>query len=139
MLSYPVTLVPDDNDTYLVDFADFPEAHSVGDTEADALREAVDGLITTVGIYMDDRRVVPLPSAPGPEQPTVTLPALETAKLLLWNEMLKKRMRKADLARLLNVHQPQIDRLFDLRHSSKLDFVEQAADALGRRLSIRLV
>jgi len=79
-----------------------------------------------------------MPSKCAPGQYVVTLPALETAKVLLWNEMLKQRLRKADLARRLHVHQPQVDRLFDLRHSSKLDFVEQTAVALGRRLTIEL-
>lgn len=138
MLKYPITLVRD-GASYLVDFVDFPDVHSVGDTEEEALREAVDGLITGVEMYMDDRRPVPLPCVPFDHHHTVTLPALETAKVLLWNEMLAKKLRKADLARLLNVHQPQVDRLFDLRHSSKVDQVEQAAAALGRRLNVELL
>ncbi|WP_342118067.1 type II toxin-antitoxin system HicB family antitoxin [Pseudoduganella sp. OTU4001] len=138
MLNYPVTLIPDE-ESLLVEFTDFPDAHSVGDTVDDALREAVDGLITAVEMYMEDRRLVPMPSTARKGQHTVTLPALETAKVLLWNEMLNQRLRKADLARMLNVYQPQIDRLFDLRHSSKLDFVEQAATVMGRSLSVQLV
>lgn len=138
MLNYPITLTPDTNGTLLVSFTDFPEANSVGDSMDHALTEAVDALITSLEFYFDERQPVPLPSTPTPGQQTVALPALETAKVLLWNEMQRKNLRKADLARMLNVHQPQIDRLFDLRHSSKLDFVEQAALALGRRLAITL-
>ena len=138
MLNFPVTLTPDSNGSFLVGFPDFPEANSVGDTVEEALHEAVDALITALEIYFDVRRPVPLPSAPAKGQHTVTLPALETAKVLLWNEMQRQQLRKADLARMLNVHQPQVDRLFDLRHSSKLDFVEQTARALGRRLTIAL-
>lgn len=138
MLNYPVILTPDSNDTYLVDFPDLPEAHSVGETMDEALREAVDAVITAIEMYFDARSPVPLPSKPSKGQHTVSLPALETAKVLLWNEMQQQNLRKADLARMLNVHQPQIDRLFDLRHSSKLDFVEQTARALGRRLAIEL-
>lgn len=138
MLNYPITLTPDSNGTLLVDFIDFPEAHSVGESVDNALTEAVDALITTLEFYFDERQPVPLPSKPAPGQQTVALPALETAKVLLWNEMQRQNLRKADLARMLNVHQPQIDRLFDLRHSSKLDFVEQTALALGRRLAISL-
>ena len=33
---------------------------------------------------------------------------------------------------------PQIDRLFDLRHASKIEFVEQAARALGKSLTVTL-
>jgi hypothetical protein len=60
---------------------------------------------------------------------TVTLPALEHAKVLAWNEMFEQKLRKADLARMLDVHTPQIGRLFDLTHSSKIEFVKQAARA----------
>jgi antitoxin HicB len=139
MLNYPVTLTPDTNNTVLVGFPDFPEANGVGDNVDEALHDAVDALITVVDMYFDDRRPVPLPSAPDAGQYTVALPALATAKVLLWNEMLKQRLRKADLARKLDVHQPQVDRLFDLRHSSKVEQVEQAAIALGRRLNVELV
>jgi antitoxin HicB len=139
MLNYPITLVPDTNGTYLVGFPDFPEANSVGDDEEDALRNAVDALETALEIYFDERRPIPAPSKPARGQRVVALPALESAKVLLWNEMYAQKIRKADLARLLDVHTPQVDRLFDLRHSSKIEFVEQAAKALGKKLDISLV
>jgi len=139
MLNYPVTLTPDTNGTFLVGFPDFPEANSVGDDEQDALASAVDALETALEIYFDERRPVPLPSQPEPGQTTVALPALSAAKVLIWNEMFAQKLRKADLARLLNVHTPQVDRLFDLHHSSKFEFVEQAAKALGKKLTVELV
>lgn len=139
MLKYPVTLSREDNGEYLVDFVDFPTVHSTGDTEEEALTEAVDGLITGIEMLFDDRRAVPPPSAPADGQRIVALPALETAKVLLWNEMLSQKMRKADLAREMGAHAPQVDRLFDMRHSSKVDQVEQAAKALGRSLNVELV
>ena len=93
---------------------------------------------TALAIYFDERRPVPLPSAANTGDAVVALPALETAKVLLWNEMYAQKLRKADLARKLDVHTPQIDRLFDLGHSSKIEFVEQAAKALGKTLNISL-
>ena len=138
MLIYPVTLTPDSNGTYLVGFPDLPEANSVGDDKEDALNNAIDALETALSMYFDERRPVPLPSASNPGYAVVALPALETAKVLLWNEMHAQKMRKADLARRLDVHMPQIDRLFDLSHSSKIEFVEQAAKALGKSLNVSL-
>lgn len=138
MLNYPVTLTPDDNGTYLVGFPDIPEANSVGDDKDDALTNAVEALEAVLQIYFSDRRSVPEPSKPSKGQLTVSLPALETSKVLLWNEMLRQNLRKADLARKLDVHTPQIDRLFDLHHSSKIEFVEQAAHALGKSLKLSL-
>ena len=138
MLNYPITLTPDTNGTLLVGFPDFPEANSVGDDDADALANAVDALETAIDIYFDERRPVPLPSEPALGQHVVALPALESAKVLVWNEMFAQKLRKADLARKLDVHTPQIDRLFDLKHSSKIEFVEQAAKALGKTLTVSL-
>ena len=47
-------------------------------------------------------------------------------------------IKKAELARRLGWHTPQVDRLFDLRHASRLDQIEAAAAALGRHLEVRV-
>lgn len=138
MLSYPITFKPDTNGMILIGFVDFPNVNSVAENEEQAPLEASDALGTALQFYFDTRRPVPLPSPATPGQLTVTLPALSEAKVLLWNEMITQQLRKADLARLLQVHSPQIDRLFDLSHASKLDFVEQAAKALGKRLIVSI-
>jgi antitoxin HicB len=139
MLNYPITLTPDTNGTLLIGFIDFPTVNSVADSKAEVTQEALDALETALQFYFDNRKPVPLPSTVEPDDPTVELPALSEAKVLIWNEMFSKQLRKADLARLLGVHSPQVDRLFDLSHASKLDFVEQAAKALGRKLILSLV
>ena len=138
MLNYPVTLHRDTNGAILVGFPDVPEANSVGDDKSEALLNAADALPTALEIYFDERRPVPLPSAPRRGQATVSLAALPTAKVLIWNEMLAQKMRKTELARRLGVHMPQIDRLFDLNHPSRIDFVEKAARALGKHIELRL-
>jgi antitoxin HicB len=87
MFSSPVTLTPDSNGTYLIGFLDFPKANSVGEDKEDALTQAVDALETALSIYFDERRPVPLPSPTDACDAVVALPALETAKVLVWNEM----------------------------------------------------
>ncbi|QEY24532.1 type II toxin-antitoxin system HicB family antitoxin [Neisseria animalis] len=134
MLAYPYTLTPDDNGTYLVTFPDIPEAAAVGEDKETAAIEALDGLICALEGYFSDRRTIPTPSENGEQ--TVVLPALETAKVLLLNEMLAQGVKKAEMARRLDVHMPQIDRLLDLRHNTKIDFIEKAAAQLGKRLNI---
>jgi antitoxin HicB len=139
MLVFPVTLTPDTNGTFLVGFVDLPEANSVGEDEDEALLNAVDALETALEIYFNDRRPVPLPSKVRKGQHPVPLSALASAKVMIWNEMHAQKIRKSDLAKRLDVHMPQIDRLFDLRHSSKMEFVEQAAKALGKTIEVSLV
>jgi antitoxin HicB len=136
MLSYPVNLELDTNNSYLVTFPDIPEAISAGDDEDEALLNALDALESAIEIYFNEKRELPMPSKPKKGQPVVILPALVVSKVLLANEMLRQGVRKAELARRLNVHMPQVDRLLDPRHSSKLEAIEAALLTLGKRLSI---
>jgi len=137
MLSYPVNLELDTNKTYLVTFPDIPEAVAVGD-EDEALLNALDALESAIEIYFDEKREVPLPSKPKRGQSAVTLPALVVSKVLLANEMIRQGIRKSELARRLDVHMPQVDRLLDPRHSSKLDAIEAAFSKIGKRLEISI-
>lgn len=136
MLTYHYTLTPDDNGTLLIQFPDVPEAAAVAETEADALEQAVEGLEAALQMYVDARR--PIPAASFDAGPPATLGASATAKLLLADEMVRQGMRKADLARSLGVHPPQVDRLLDLGHASKIEAVEAALSVLGRRLNVAL-
>lgn len=138
MLNYPINVEPDTNGSLLIQFIDLPNVNSDAEDRAQIQAEALDALETALQGYFERRLEVPLPSPAEPEQLVVTLPALSEAKILLWNEMFAQQLKKADLARRLNVHNPQIDRLFDLSHASKLDFVEQAAKALGKRLTVSI-
>jgi antitoxin HicB len=86
---------------------------------------------------IDDREDIPSPS-PAAGRPCAALPALTAAKVLLYRAMREAGVRKADLARRLGWHGPQIDRLLDLNHASRLDQIEAALAALGKRLTIDL-
>jgi antitoxin HicB len=137
MLAYRVDLSPDSNATLLVTFPDFPEAVTFGEDETDALVRAVDALETVLAARIDDREEIPLPS-PVAGRPRVVLPALTAAKVLLYRAIREAGVRKADLARRLGWHGPQVDRLLDLDHASRLDQIEAALAVLGKRLSVEL-
>ena len=137
MFDYPVTLTPDDG-TVLVTFADVPEAITFGADEDEALLNAVDALETGLSFYVDARQSLPAVSQPGAGQKTVRPSALECAKLGVYQAMTEQGIKKAELARRLGWHMPQVDRLFDLRHASKLDQIEAAAIVLGRQIEVRV-
>jgi antitoxin HicB len=136
MFDYPVNLAPD-GDTVLVTFPDVPEAITFGETEEEALRQAVDALETALSFYVDDRKPLPVPSVRH-DLPTIRPSALECIKLGIYQEMLNQGIRKAELARRLGWKGPQIDRLFDLEHASKFDQLEAAAHALGKHIEVTL-
>ncbi len=136
MFNYPVTLTQD-GDSFMATFPDVPEAITFGHTEQEALEMAVDALETALSFYVDDRKPLPVPSA-IPGLPCVRPSALESIKLAVYQEMLAQGVRKAELARRLGWNAPQVDRLFDLGHASRLDQLEAAAKALGRHIEVIL-
>ena len=133
MFDYPVTLTPDDG-SVLVTFADVPEAITFGADEQEALMQAVDALESGLSFYVDARQPLPMPSKPKRGQKTVRPSAMGCAKLGVYQAMTDQGIRKAELARRLGWHMPQVDRLFDLRHASKFEQIEMAAAVLGKRL-----
>lgn len=133
---YPVKLERDTNGTLLVTFPDVPEAITYGADEPDALLRAVDALETALMGYIGEKRPIPRPSRIRRKKRAVQLPALSGAKLELYEAMRAGKVRKAELARRLNVHMPQVDRLLDLRHASRLDQIEAALIAVGKRLLV---
>lgn len=137
MLDYPVILTPAEEGGFIVTFPDVPEAVTQGEDEEEALLYAVDALETALSLYVDTRRPLPTPSKPQ-GRPTVRPAALECAKLGVYQAMMEQGLRKTELARRLGWHLPQVDRLFDLRHASRLDQIEAAARALGRNIEVRV-
>jgi antitoxin HicB len=89
-------------------------------------------------LYIEDRQDLPPADAGSACRACVTLPALTEAKLALYQSMRAARVGKAELARRLSWHLPQVDRLLDLRHSSRLDQLEAAFRALGKCLSVEI-
>ena len=138
MLDYPVILEAQPEGGFVVTFPDVPEAITQGEDEEEALLYAVDALETALSFYVDARKPLPVASKAKRGQRTVRPSALEGAKLGVYQAMTEQGIKKAELARRLGWHMPQVDRLFDLRHASRLDQLEQAARALGRRLEVTL-
>lgn len=138
-LQYPVLLEKDSDGSFIVDFVDFPNVHTCGRDEQEALIEAVDALETAFDMYFDGTIAIPAPSRPAKGQKVVEVPPLVAVKVQLWNEMHAQKLRKSDLARRLNVRMQQIERLFNTAHASKLNMIENAARALGKSVSIALV
>ena len=138
MRAYPFTIEPDDNGTLLVSFVDIPEAHTFADDEDQITTRAADCALTALEGYMKDRRPIPTPSQEQTGR-SVALPALAVAKIELYEAMRNAGVRKAELARRLRWHLPQVDRLLSLRHGSRLEHLEAALSVLDHHLEMRVV
>ena len=135
MFAYPVTLEAD-SEYILATSPDFPELTTFGDDRDEALMRAVDAFEEAIAARIHDSREISLPSS---GEPRVTLPALTTVKVTLYQGMFEQGIGKAELARRLGWHISQVDRMLDLQHHSRLDHLDAALSAIGQRLQIGVV
>ena len=124
-LAWPVSLEPAEEGGFVVNFPDFPEGWSQGETREEALLQAADLLETIVANYMAEGWDLPDPSLSAAGRPVVALAPLVAAKAELYRAMCKAR-----------ISPQQVRRLFDIHHASRLDQIEAAMRALGRRLVV---
>ncbi len=136
-MKFPVTLTPDEADGgFVATFQDIPEAITQGETVEEALAMAQEALETAMEFYFEDKRAIPVPSKPKRGQHVIDLPASLSAKVLLLNEMVTQKIRPAELARRLNTTPQEVNRLTNLRHTTRIDGIAAALQAMGRQLEI---
>ncbi|MBS0969981.1 MULTISPECIES: type II toxin-antitoxin system HicB family antitoxin [Yersiniaceae] len=132
-MRYPVTFDCDETGCAVL-FPDIPEAITGGDTREGALSMAQDALVTAFDFYFEDRREIPAPSAEG--EAFVEVPASVAAKVLLLNTLVQQGVSNAELARLIDTRPQEVQRIVSLSHSTKIDTIQKALLALGKRLEI---
>ena len=132
MLSYPIKLEEDDG-TMMATSPDFPELTTFGDDRDEATARAVGALGEAIAARIHDGRDIPPPSKGNTR---ATLPTLTAIKVTLYRDMREQGIGKAELARRLGWHLPQVDRVLDVQHRSRLDRMEAALRAVGRRLEV---
>ena len=135
MLAYPVRIARDEGNLVTATCRDLPEMVT-GGTRDEILELAADALDEAVAARMAAREDVPKPSRVRRGEKAIALPTLSEAKVLLYREMRRQHVTKAELARRLGWNQKQADRVLNLRHASRFDQVDAAFSALNRRMGI---
>lgn len=121
----------------VVTFPDFGYGVTQGETGTEAMEMAQDLLMLTIGDFIRESK--PLSKAKrhrGARYRHVRLPALQVAKADLYAAFLESGLTKAELARRIGIPKTHIDRVFSLRHHSRLDQIEAAFAAFGKRLHV---
>lgn len=137
-VAWKIDLSPDDNDTLLVRCPAFPELVTFGDDEADARLHARDALEEAIAARIAEGRDIPAPDAAAGDG--VSVPLLSGLKALLYIQVRAEGITRAELQRRLGwPHRESVDRLFNLNHASRLDQMEAAFGALGRRVDVALI
>lgn len=133
---YPATVEPDTGGQWLVTFRDVPEAITSGASKDEALAHAPDALETALSFYVESGKDLPRPSKGRNGDYEVWPSAHLHMKFAVYQSMRDKGVSKAELARRLGWHAPQVDRLLDLDHATRTDNIEAAIEALGLRLDV---
>jgi len=133
--AWPVDLEQEEDGGYVAALPDLGYGATQGDSLAEAVTEAQDMLEEAVLGMMAHDEDVPSPSPPR-GRPTVALSALSAAKLEAYRAMRAAGLSKRELAERLGWQPSQVTRLFDGHHASRLDLIETALAALGRRLVV---
>lgn len=136
-MNYPVVLTPDDNGTLLVTCPDLPEVTTFGEDRDEALQRAADAIEEALAARIAHREDIPAPSRPN-GRPRAILPFLTVVKVSLYLTARQQGISKAVLGRRLNLHGPQVDRLFNVRHASKIEEIDRALHVMGKRLEARI-
>lgn len=134
-MQYPANITKGDQ-AFVVTFRDIPEAITQGYTYDEAIEMAEDALLTAMDFYFEDNRPVPSPSQPQKDEVLITLPVSASTKVMLLNLLLKEHVSQAELAKRMGIRPQQVTRIVNLEHTTKIDTVEQAFKALGKKLSI---
>ena len=135
---YPATLTPEKEGGFMVRFADLPEAITSGVDRQDSLFQGADCLEEAIAGRITDGLEIPRPSSARRNQVLVTVPAPTAAKAALYLAMREARIKNTELARRLGCDEKEVRRMLDPRHPTKLPRIQQALEALGKRLVVSL-
>jgi antitoxin HicB len=141
MLGYCARFDPDpESDRFFtITFPDLDWGVSQGEDEEDGRAMALDLLRTMIREHIRKGEGIPRPRVRrGGRYRLIALPALEAAKVELYRIFRASGIHKAELARRMGIPKTTVDRLFDLKHHSRLDQIEAAFSALGKELSIEV-
>ena len=132
MLAFPIKLEADDG-TLLATSPDFPELTTFGDDREEAIARAIHALEEAIAARIHNSMDIPSPSR---GEAYAILPTLTSVKVMLYQGMRDQGVGKAELARRLGWHMPQVDRVLDVQLRSRLDMMDAALGAIGRRLHV---
>jgi antitoxin HicB len=137
-ISYPALFEPIEDGWLMVTFPDVPGAITNGEDHDAAYEMAQDALGIMLDSYIWAHAALPRRSQPSNDQVTVELSALDSSKLALCLEMAKAKLTKSELAARLGVDEKEARRILAVGHNTKLDTLEAAFKAIGRKITIQV-
>ena len=124
--------------TEIVRCRDLPEllSYSVdGEPLENWARDAVEDCVE---FRIKDGELIPEASPALPGEYVVHLSANQVAKILLSNAMARDGVSRVELAKKAELKLPEVTRILDVRHPTKIDRIEATLRSLGHRLQLSI-
>ena len=134
--AYPATFRRDENGRPVVNFPDFPGAHTDGKDLHEAMEEAIDCLGSVIAARVAQKSAIPSPSKLKRGQRLVPVPLWIAGKLGLYLAVREQGISNSELARRLGVRETVVRRMLDPDHETKSEKLQAALDALGKRIVV---
>ena len=91
-----------------------------------------------VEFRIKDGELIPEASPALPGEYVVHLSANQVAKILLSNAMARDGVSRVELAKKAELKLPEVTRILDVRHPTKIDRIEATLRSLGHRLQLSI-
>lgn len=134
-ISYPASIICDEDQRFIVSFPDFKEAITEGETIEEALFNASEVLTLTLEGRAEEKLSIPKASKIKGKNIYQIFPSARVQSALLLRQVQAKQT-KASIARALNTSWASVDRLEDLQHWPSLKMLERAAAVMGQQVII---
>lgn len=135
-LAYPYTTEAQEGGGFVVQFVDFEEGFTEGETLEEAAFNAAEVLTGILAYRLEKGESIPAPSPPAePHQVASPSAAVQSAMLL---RAARGGRPLSDLARALETSWSSAQRLEDPNHWPSLKQLDRAARVLGKRLVLSL-
>ncbi len=135
---YRYHLEPDDNDTWLITSPDLPEVTSFTESLDDAPSHVLAAIEEAIAARMARSESIPAPHTTDNDT-SIYLPLQVQLKVTIYRRMHTLKVSKAELGRRMGGwHDPQIARLLNLNHSTRVSDLERALLVLDARPTVTL-
>lgn len=113
-----------------------PSAFAFGQTLQEAQDEMHSLLLDLLVDAYAEKTLFPMPDDDAGFGVTVSLSPVETLKVFLINAMVETHTRPVDIAERMGITRQEVTRITNPRYKTKLDTLDQAIEATGKRLRV---
>ena len=130
--------VEKDGDALVISMPAIPEFNAVAYSDDDINTQSLEAFELALDFYTETKRPIPLGENVNSANYSLSVPTTLTAKIYLYNEWLNSKQTKTELALKVGTPKQNFNRLFDFKYKSKIETIESALAAMGRRLDLTL-